>query len=434
MRWTPRWVAEAVVGAAGRAGRLHAGRGRAVRAGQPGRGGRQPAGRAGRRARPRCSAWPAGCSGWCGRRSASLVAAPAAWSAGWIIAVARRGADVPDGGGGLGHRAAARSSLLTALCLLAVPLAPRLLRPAGVDAGLHRAAGRGDAGPAARRPAGRPTGWVLAMCDVGQGDGLVLRAGPGRGGGRRRRARPGADGRLPRPARGHRGAAARAHPLPRRPRRRASPACWRAGGWARSRAPALLEPADGRPARSDAAVGRDPAPAAYGLTRRVGEVTLQTVWPRPGARRGDAGESAPNNASVVLARRGARACGSCSPATSSRRRRRRSRATCAGLRVDVLKVPHHGSRHQDLDWLTSLGARLALVSVGADNDYGHPAPDLLAALVGRRARRVAHRPRPATCVVVVRDGERRCRRPRIGLAAPWLAPPPPRRSSATSSS
>ena len=46
----------------------------------------------------------------------------------------------------------------------------------------------------------------------------------------------------------------------------------------------------------------------------------------------------------------------------------------------MLKVPHHGSRYQDLDWLTSLGARVALVSVGADNDYGHPAPDLLAAL------------------------------------------------------
>ena len=51
-----------------------------------------------------------------------------------------------------------------------------------------------------------------------------------------------------------------------------------------------------------------------------------------------------------------------------------------GLRVDVLKVPHHGSRYQDEDWLLSLGARAALVSVGADNDYGHPAPETLAPL------------------------------------------------------
>ena len=39
----------------------------------------------------------------------------------------------------------------------------------------------------------------------------------------------------------------------------------------------------------------------------------------------------------------------------------------------MLKVPHHGSRYQDEHWLLSLGARVALVSVGADNDYGHPA-------------------------------------------------------------
>ena len=46
-----------------------------------------------------------------------------------------------------------------------------------------------------------------------------------------------------------------------------------------------------------------------------------------------------------------------------------------GLTVDVLKVPHHGSRHQDPGWLTGLGARVALVSAGEDNDYGHPAPE-----------------------------------------------------------
>jgi competence protein ComEC len=76
----------------------------------------------------------------------------------------------------------------------------------------------------------------------------------------------------------------------------------------------------------------------------------------------------------------------------------------AGLRVDVLKVPHHGSRHQDLDWLTSLDARLALVSVGEDNDYGHPAPDLLAALSAAGAS-VWRTDVSGDVVVVVRDGE-----------------------------
>jgi competence protein ComEC len=76
----------------------------------------------------------------------------------------------------------------------------------------------------------------------------------------------------------------------------------------------------------------------------------------------------------------------------------------AGLHVDVLKVPHHGSRHQDLDWLTSLGARLALVSVGEDNDYGHPAPDLVAALDAAGAS-VWRTDVSGDVVVVVRDGE-----------------------------
>jgi competence protein ComEC len=54
--------------------------------------------------------------------------------------------------------------------------------------------------------------------------------------------------------------------------------------------------------------------------------------------------------------------------------------TVPGLDVDVLKVPHHGSRYQDLGWLDSLEAEVALVSVGADNDYGHPAAPVLDAV------------------------------------------------------
>ena len=70
----------------------------------------------------------------------------------------------------------------------------------------------------------------------------------------------------------------------------------------------------------------------------------------------------------------------------------------------MLKVPHHGSRHQDLDWLTSLGARVALVSVGEDNDYGHPSADVLQALDAAGAR-VWRTDLAGDVVVVVRDGE-----------------------------
>jgi len=43
------------------------------------------------------------------------------------------------------------------------------------------------------------------------------------------------------------------------------------------------------------------------------------------------------------------------------------------LRADVLKTPHHGSAHQDASFLAAVGAGLAVISVGADNTYGHPA-------------------------------------------------------------
>jgi competence protein ComEC len=47
-------------------------------------------------------------------------------------------------------------------------------------------------------------------------------------------------------------------------------------------------------------------------------------------------------------------------------------ASGADLHADVLKVPHHGSRYSLPPFLDAVGARLALVSVGAGNPYGHP--------------------------------------------------------------
>lgn len=43
------------------------------------------------------------------------------------------------------------------------------------------------------------------------------------------------------------------------------------------------------------------------------------------------------------------------------------------VRADVLKVPHHGGSTSDPEWLASVGAEMAVISVGP-NDYGHPAP------------------------------------------------------------
>ena len=68
-----------------------------------------------------------------------------------------------------------------------------------------------------------------------------------------------------------------------------------------------------------------------------------------------------------------------------------ARIVAAGtdLRADVLKVPHHGSADTDPDFLTATGARVALVSVGADNTYGHPAPSTVRVL--ERAGMRVHR-------------------------------------------
>ncbi len=98
-----------------------------------------------------------------------VVAAPAAWSAGWIITVARWGADVPtaavDWGTGL-----VPLLVLSLLCVAAVPLAPLVLRhPVTTLACTGLLVVVMLVRPPS--PGWPPPGWVLAVCDVGQGTG-----------------------------------------------------------------------------------------------------------------------------------------------------------------------------------------------------------------------------------------------------------------------
>ncbi|HKX76234.1 MAG TPA: ComEC/Rec2 family competence protein [Acidimicrobiia bacterium] len=60
---------------------------------------------------------------------------------------------------------------------------------------------------------------------------------------------------------------------------------------------------------------------------------------------------------------------------------RAAQADLGPLSTDVLKVPHHGATTSDLAWLQATRSRLAVISVG-ENDYGHPAPEVLDALSG----------------------------------------------------
>ena len=75
------------------------------------------------------------------------------------------------------------------------------------------------------------------------------------------------------------------------------------------------------------------------------------------------------------------------------------------LAADVLKVAHHGSSTSSGDkFLEAVNPRLAVISVGADNLYGHPSSDVLAGL-SRVGARTLRTDRSGT-VVVRTDGSR----------------------------
>ncbi|MGH3474362.1 MAG: ComEC/Rec2 family competence protein [Aeromicrobium sp.] len=73
------------------------------------------------------------------------------------------------------------------------------------------------------------------------------------------------------------------------------------------------------------------------------------------------------------------------------------------LAADVIKVPHHGSGRQSDRFFTAVGARVATISAGQDNDYGHPAA---AALQLLRDHHVAwwRTDTDGDIAVVLRDG------------------------------
>ena len=56
------------------------------------------------------------------------------------------------------------------------------------------------------------------------------------------------------------------------------------------------------------------------------------------------------------------------------------------LRADVLKVPHHGSRYAAKEFFAAVAPRVAIVSVGAHNRYGHPSRHVLDALARTGSR------------------------------------------------
>jgi len=74
-------------------------------------------------------------------------------------------------------------------------------------------------------------------------------------------------------------------------------------------------------------------------------------------------------------------------------------------RVELLKVGHHGSATATSDaWLGELRPRQAVISVGAHNHYGHPAPEVLDRL--RRWGSEIFRTDQAGTITFTTDGQR----------------------------
>lgn len=77
----------------------------------------------------------------------------------------------------------------------------------------------------------------------------------------------------------------------------------------------------------------------------------------------------------------------------------------ADLQASVLKVAHHGSRHSSTPaFLQAVAPRVAVISLGADNRYHHPAPETLERLA-RAGTRVYRTDLDGT-ITLETDGER----------------------------
>jgi competence protein ComEC len=309
----------------------------------------------------------------------------AGWPTRWLVVVAERAAALPDGA--TGWPAGTRGAVLLTVLLMAVGWAlwrfPRLRVLA-----LAALVGLVAIGwPLRQTVRGWPPADAVAVaCDVGQGDallfptgrgaGVLVDAGPDVGAVDRCLDRLGVH-TLPLVLLSHLDAD-------------------HVGGLAGALdgrdvgvvATGTLSPADERGDDLDRLVRRSDGERAVlvpGDRRTVGPAAFEVLAPAP--ERATAAAEANDLSLVIRATvRGVRVL-----LTGDLGAEAEARLVAGGidLRADVLKVPHHGSGDADPGFLAASGARLALVSVGADNTYGHPTGRLLAWLrqAGMQVRR-----------------------------------------------
>jgi competence protein ComEC len=314
---------------------------------------------------------------------AKALAWCASWPAGWIADVARTGASLPGGGVDWpgSWSGAGLLALVTGVLLL---VGRRLLRHpwwCAVCAMVFVLAVV-QPPPLTRVITGwPPPDWRLAMCDVGQGDAMVLAAGEGAGVVVDAGPDPAlVDGCL-------RTLGITEVPLVVLTHFHADHVAGLAGVL-RGRSvgaietTGLAEPVDqAESVLREAAARRIPVTRAVaGEERRTGALAWEVLWP-PADPAAVAAEG-PNDASVTMLVRSAGLrfllLGDLEPPAQQELLRSPAGARLAG--VDVLKVAHHGSAYQDPELIRRAAPRLALISVGADNSYGHPAPATVAAL------------------------------------------------------
>lgn len=328
--------------------------------------------------------WPGGAPG-------ALLMAAAAAAGVWLLwrAESGRRETRTDGSTGPGQRAgrsgrtgrsdrSRRSRHRTAAAALVL-----LLLPPGTMAVRERL-----------QPGPLPEGWTAAACDVGQGDGLVVRTGPGQA--MVVDAGPDPDDMdrcltrlgietvdlfiLSHAHLDHYGGAAGVLRGRRVSRIAYSTA-----------EPELAGPLQKIFTDSGAELVRLTA----GMSGTAGDAGWEVLWPPA-----DSVQATENDASAVVLVTVSRGSGSepepeaepdsetpplsllltgdIEDAAAARLLARNPRLAAGG--VDVLKVPHHGARNGGTALIEDLTPSLALISVGADNEYGHPAPSILSSL------------------------------------------------------